>query len=113
MKTNLMCSADIKRILLEGVEIGTEKKIFTDVEISNNELQGHLILRFSCGYTINIDERGICFQREVNRPTHDHGNTEQLRIHSNDKTLKWVDTSYCAIGYDIFRLEFGPVEVRW
>ncbi len=112
MNLELSAMAEVSNVRLRNVKIG---KATMDVEIEQVVWpdNGHLTLRFSCGYTIHIDERGVCLERIVLRPTHDHSNLEQLRIHEKDKTLKWCDTDYPAKDYDIARFDFGPITVSW
>ncbi len=113
MKASVDGEIEVREILLQRIKIG---KIVTDLEIRNTGCEGDiLLLDFSCGYRIKIDERGIALQRAVNRPNHDHCNVEEYVLGEGE--FKWVDSDQrfaeCNKKYDIARLEFGPRTVDW
>ncbi len=101
---------EVASISLAKVKIG---KILTSLQIQNNEFDGRLSLRFDCGFTMHIDERGIAYERIVNRPNHDHCNVDRLMQHTKTKSIEWVDTGDKRPGFEIYRMEFGPRTVDW
>ncbi len=110
MELNLKSTQTVQSLSLEKVWVG---KTLTDLEIQNGEFHGRLTLRFGCGFTMHLDERGIAFERVVNRPNHDHCNTERLMEHCGTKKIKWIDTDHPPEAYTTHRMEFGPRTVDW
>lgn len=99
---------DISDVSIQDIVVGDRK---TDVEIGNflfAETNGHFNLHFSCGFDIQMDERGIRFRRTVERPDHDHDDEEDLMIHQKNGSLLWSRDWLHEKDHDIFYLPFGP-----
>ncbi len=107
MKLKYLGVTEAHNIVLSNVQIG---KIKTHVDINQEGCNGdHLGLLFDCGFSIDIEERGIKMRRTVRRPTHDHDDTEYLMVHKKTGVLKWLNSKFDNKDYDQAFIEFGPV----